>query len=181
MNVFGEEWDETPYPTPSGWEQRTKALVPRGHALGIRLYELPPGQTQVLYDFHHGNEEAVVVLRGQPTVRTPAGERELEPGEVVFFPSGPDGAHQLFNAGDERQGARALQARPALVDAPPRRRSRLLRRRGTAAVSENTCTRREFDASASSPYPAKAMLLTNAMDRNRGGATVRLAGPRGAL
>lgn len=34
-------------------------------------------------------------------VRTPAGERVLEPGEVVFFPAGPDGAHQLFNAGNE--------------------------------------------------------------------------------
>ncbi len=120
MNVFGEEWDETPYPTPPGWEQRTKALVPRGHALGIRLYELPPGQTQVLYHFHHGNEEAVVVLRGQPTVRTPAGERVLEPGEVVFFPSGPDGAHQLFNAGDEpaRYLIAANHASPEVVEYP---------------------------------------------------------------
>ncbi len=120
MNVFDEEWDETPYPTPSGWEQRTKALVPRGHALGIRLYELPPGQTQVLYHFHHGNEEAVVVLRGQPSVRTPAGERVLEPGEVVFFPSGPDGAHQLFNAGDEpaRYLIAANHASPEVVEYP---------------------------------------------------------------
>lgn len=120
MNVFDEEWDETPYPTPPGWEQRTKALVPRGHALGMRLYELPPGQTQVLYHFHHGNEEAVVVLRGQPTVRTPAGERVLEPGEVVFFPSGPDGAHQLFNAGDEpaRYLIAANHASPEVVEYP---------------------------------------------------------------
>jgi uncharacterized cupin superfamily protein len=120
VNVFDEEWDETPYPTPPGWEQRTKALVPRGHALGMRLYELPPGQTQVLYHFHHGNEEAVVVLRGQPTVRTPAGERVLEPGEVVFFPSGPDGAHQLFNAGDEpaRYLIAANHASPEVVEYP---------------------------------------------------------------
>lgn len=120
MNVFDEEWDETPYPTPSGWEQRTKALVPRGHALGIRLYELPPGQTQVLYHFHHGNDEAVVVLRGQPSVRTPAGERVLEPGEVVFFPSGPDGAHQLFNGGDEpaRYLIAANHASPEVVEYP---------------------------------------------------------------
>jgi uncharacterized cupin superfamily protein len=120
VNVFDEEWDETPYPTPPGWEQRTKALVPRGHALGMRLYELPPGQTQVLYHFHHGNEEAVVVLRGQPTVRTPAGERVLEPGEVVFFPSGPDGAHQLFNAGDEpaRYLIAANHANPEVVEYP---------------------------------------------------------------
>ena len=120
MNVFDEEWDETPYPTPPGWEQRTKALLPPGHALGMRLYELPPRQTQVLYHFHHGNEEAVLVLRGQPTVRTPAGERVLEPGEVVFFPAGPDGAHQLFNASDEpaRYLIAAHHASPEVVEYP---------------------------------------------------------------
>ena len=33
--------------------------------------------------------------------RLPHGERELEQGEVVFFPSGPEGAHQLFNRGED--------------------------------------------------------------------------------
>ena len=83
MNVFDDAWDETPYPTPPGWEQRTKALLPSGNTLGMRLYELPPAQTQVLYHFHHGNEEAVVVLSGTPTVRTPEGERALAAGEPV--------------------------------------------------------------------------------------------------
>jgi len=120
MNVFDEQWDVTPYPTPPGWEQRTKALVPPGHALGMRLYELPPGQTQVLYHFHHGNEEAVVVLSGKPTVRTPAGERVLEPGDVIFFPAGSDGAHQLFNAGDQpaRYLIAANHASPEVVEYP---------------------------------------------------------------
>ena len=83
MNVYDGEWESTPYPTPPGWEQRTKTLLPRGRGLGMRLYELPPGQTQVAYHFHHGNEEAVLVLQGRPTLRTPDGERELAPGEVV--------------------------------------------------------------------------------------------------
>ena len=30
-------------------------------------------------------------------LRAPEGERELEPGDAVLFPSGPDGAHQLTN------------------------------------------------------------------------------------
>jgi hypothetical protein len=34
---------------------------------------------------------------------------------------------------------------------------------------------------ARSAYPANAMLLANVMDRIRGGATVRLAGPRDSL
>jgi hypothetical protein len=37
----------------------------------------------------------------RPTVRTPEGERLLEPGEVVCFPAGPDGAHRVRNEGAE--------------------------------------------------------------------------------
>jgi uncharacterized cupin superfamily protein len=86
----------------------------------MRLYELPPGQTQVLYHFHHGSAEAVVVLRGRPTVRTPEGERVLEPGDVAFFAAGSDGAHQLFNASDEsaRYLIAANHASPEVVEYP---------------------------------------------------------------
>ncbi|MGH2933985.1 MAG: cupin domain-containing protein [Gaiellaceae bacterium] len=120
MNVFDEEWDETPYPTPPGWEQRTKQLIPGSHGLGMRLYELPPGQRQVAYHFHHGNTEALVCLSGHPTLRTPAGERELEQGEVVFFPTGPEGAHAMCNRSDEpaRYLIAARHESPEVVEYP---------------------------------------------------------------
>jgi uncharacterized cupin superfamily protein len=35
-------------------------------------------------------------------LRTPDGERELEPGDCILFPSGPEGAHKLTNRSDER-------------------------------------------------------------------------------
>jgi uncharacterized cupin superfamily protein len=41
------------------------------------------------------------VLTGTPTVRTPEGEEELSPGDVVYFPEGPEGLHTLFNAAAE--------------------------------------------------------------------------------
>jgi uncharacterized cupin superfamily protein len=34
-------------------------------------------------------------------VRTPDGEERLAPGDVVYFPEGPDGLHDLFNPGAE--------------------------------------------------------------------------------
>jgi uncharacterized cupin superfamily protein len=37
------------------------------------------------------------VLRGRPTLRTPDGERQLDEGEVVHFPTGSKGAHGLRN------------------------------------------------------------------------------------
>jgi uncharacterized cupin superfamily protein len=99
-NVFDDEWDDL-YPPTEGWRSNVRRLVPRGHALGMSVVELAPGQTQTPYHFHHGNEELLVVLQGTPTVRTPDGERELRAGDFVFFPKGPDGAHQVVNRSNE--------------------------------------------------------------------------------
>jgi uncharacterized cupin superfamily protein len=55
----------------------------------------------VIYHAHHGSEEVLLVLRGRPTLRTPEGERQVGPGEVVSFQPGPEGAHGLRNDTDE--------------------------------------------------------------------------------
>ena len=34
-------------------------------------------------------------MSGAPVVRTPAGSRTLAPGELICFPAGPDGAHDV--------------------------------------------------------------------------------------
>ena len=51
------------------------------------------------YHYHHGLEEWLYVIAGAPVVREPAGERALSPGDLVCFPSGPDGAHTLYGPG----------------------------------------------------------------------------------
>jgi uncharacterized cupin superfamily protein len=99
-NVFADDWEDL-YPQIEGWRSNVKRLVPRGHTLGLSVYELLPGQTQCPYHFHHGNEELILVLRGRPTLRTPDGERELAAGDVVHFPTGAGGAHHVFNRTDE--------------------------------------------------------------------------------
>ena len=38
-----------------------------------------------------------MVVSGTPTLRHPGGEQQLEPWDVVFFPPGPAGAHQVQN------------------------------------------------------------------------------------
>jgi uncharacterized cupin superfamily protein len=42
----------------------------------------------------------VIVLRGEPTLRTPEGEHVLKEGDVVCFPRGKAGAHQIINRTD---------------------------------------------------------------------------------
>jgi uncharacterized cupin superfamily protein len=68
---------------------------------GASLYELPPGQAVCPYHYEYGEEEWLLVLSGNPSVRTPEGTEQLEPLDMVFFPMGPDGAHQVLNQTDE--------------------------------------------------------------------------------
>lgn len=118
-NVFEDDWEEL-YPPTEGWRTNLKRLVPPGHTLGMSVVELLPGQTQTPYHFHHGNEELLLVLRGSPTLRTPAGERELSEGDFAFFPKGPEGAHQLVNRSDEpaRYVLADSKASPEIVEYP---------------------------------------------------------------
>jgi uncharacterized cupin superfamily protein len=67
---------------------------------GMSLYELPPGQAVCPYHYEYGEEEWVLVLDGHPSVRTPEGTERLDPLDVVFFPTGPEGAHQVRNDSD---------------------------------------------------------------------------------
>src|SRR5512133_926596 len=97
-NVFGDDWDELD--DWSGGGAKSKRLVERGPQLGATVYELGPGNA-VVYHFHHGSEELLIVLRGRPTLRTHEGERQLKEGEAVHFPLGPEGAHGLRNDNDE--------------------------------------------------------------------------------
>ncbi len=69
--------------------------------LGATIYELPEGQSICPYHYEYGNEEWLIVLAGRPTLRHPGGEEELEPGETICFPEGPEGAHKLTNRTSE--------------------------------------------------------------------------------
>ncbi len=73
---------------------------------GASVYKLPPGEAICPYHYEHGEEEWVLVLHGNPSVRTPEGTQTLDPLDVVFFPRGPEGAHQIRN--DTQASARVL-------------------------------------------------------------------------
>src|SRR5438132_11044553 len=100
-NIWSEVWD----PAEEDWSGggAVSKRLPRAKerpGLGLTVYELDPGGF-VVYHFHHAWEEALVVLRGRPTLRTPEGERQVAEGDAVHFPVGPDGAHGVKNETDE--------------------------------------------------------------------------------
>jgi uncharacterized cupin superfamily protein len=63
--------------------------------IGGTIYDLPEGDSICPYHFEYGDEEWLIVLSGSPTVRTPEETSTLEPGDVVCFPPGPEGAHKV--------------------------------------------------------------------------------------
>jgi uncharacterized cupin superfamily protein len=76
-----------------GWELATQRL-------GASVWEIELGEAAYPYHYHLAEEELLVVLLGRPSVRTDGAWRELEPGDVLSFPRGEDGAHQVANWSD---------------------------------------------------------------------------------
>jgi uncharacterized cupin superfamily protein len=102
FNLFDGELDDE-RTEPVGFTWRAAQLGPKlgGTKLGASLYELQPGERSFPYHYEYGCEEWLVVVAGRPTLRDPDGEHELRPGDVVCFPEGPEGAHQVRNDTDE--------------------------------------------------------------------------------
>jgi uncharacterized cupin superfamily protein len=100
FNLFSDDWDERN--DRPGFRHRETMFSEKlgAERIGGSVYELDPGESTWPYHFELNREEWLIVLSGRPTVRTPEGERELEPGDVVLFPAGPDGAHRVTNRGD---------------------------------------------------------------------------------
>ena len=88
---FGDNVWDVEFDGPDAWSEaaekagfgpvRGKRLRrPLGATLSSAVWELDPGATQAPYHFHHGGEELLIVLRGTPTLRSPAGRARAEGG-----------------------------------------------------------------------------------------------------
>src|SRR3954447_14470410 len=86
-----------------GYRARRAKVGRQGGATktGLSYWEVSPGEAAYPYHAHLTEEEIVVVMEGRPSLRTPEGWRELERGEVVVFPVGEQGAHQIVNKSEE--------------------------------------------------------------------------------
>ena len=89
-------------PAPDGFRSRNNRLGRElgAKATGATVYDLDPGQAVCPYHYEHGEEEWLLVVSGTPSVRIPEGTETLEPNDLVFFPPGPEGAHQIRNDSD---------------------------------------------------------------------------------
>ncbi|TMK72309.1 MAG: cupin domain-containing protein [Actinobacteria bacterium] len=100
FNIYGDEWDDTR--DREGWRIKGAFVGEHvgGELIGAGMFEVEPGNRLWPHHTHHANEEWVIVLRGQPTLRTHDDEQVLKEGDVVCFPRGKSGAHQIRNDTD---------------------------------------------------------------------------------
>ena len=73
----------------------------RSKYLHFDIKSLFPGKFSYPYHFHRNAEELFIALAGKATLRSPKGFATVSQGDLIFFEEGPDGAHQLYNHGDE--------------------------------------------------------------------------------
>jgi uncharacterized cupin superfamily protein len=77
LNSDENEWDGTR--DRGGWRAKGVLVGQRigGELIGATMSEVGPGDRLWPYHTHYLNEEWVIVLRGEPTLRTPEGEHVL--------------------------------------------------------------------------------------------------------
>jgi uncharacterized cupin superfamily protein len=98
-NVFAPEFDHSSEREGYRWRGAKVGRAVGAGQIGASVYELPDGERTYPYHFHNAMEEWLIVLDGAPTLRDPDGERVLRKGDVVCFPTGPAGAHQVRGPG----------------------------------------------------------------------------------
>jgi uncharacterized cupin superfamily protein len=104
---------------PDGFKRDSVRVGPLVGAArtGLSVYELPPGQAVSPYHYENPDEEWLLVVSGNPTLRHPGGEDQLEPWDLVFFPAGPDGAHLVRNTSESPARVAMFSSSSAAVGA----------------------------------------------------------------
>ena len=85
-----------------GYEYFRRKFIPFGEAkhTHVCVYEIPPLKSAYPYHFHHKSEETFYILSGEGILKTPEGERFVKAGDLLFFPTGAEGAHKLTNSSE---------------------------------------------------------------------------------
>jgi uncharacterized cupin superfamily protein len=111
---------ETETPTPAGpiaidsvpvkeWSQgvryasriRVLSATHKGaRKIGIAHEELPPGKQSCPFHYHMLEEEHIIALEGEATLRLGEARHRIRAGDYVGFPAGQRAGHCLVNEGD---------------------------------------------------------------------------------
>jgi uncharacterized cupin superfamily protein len=101
-NVFTAHF-EYDHAAPAGFRAgfATVGAHAGGKDIVVKAIEIPAGETVCPY--HYVYDEAwLIIMQGELVLRNPHGARTVVPGDVICYPAGPAGAHQLSNRSKEK-------------------------------------------------------------------------------
>ncbi len=71
-----------------------------GRKIGVSYEELPPGKQSVPFHYHMLEEEHIIALEGEATLRLGEERYRIKAGDYVGFPAGQRAGHCLINDSD---------------------------------------------------------------------------------
>jgi uncharacterized cupin superfamily protein len=97
INEEEKEWSR--WSKANEIEHNRKRIIDDEHInkLYCDLYEIPPGKINWPLHYHTCNEEIFFILEGEGEVVTESGMFTVKAGDVLRFPAGEKGVHQLKN------------------------------------------------------------------------------------
>jgi uncharacterized cupin superfamily protein len=72
-----------------------------GRKIGVSYEELPPGKQSSPFHYHMVEEEHIIALEGEATLRLGDERYPIKAGDYVGFPAGQRAGHCLINEGDK--------------------------------------------------------------------------------
>ena len=99
LHIDPSDWTDGPMREGYRWRSAKVGSRLGASRIGGSLYDLGDGERTFPNHFHHGMEEWLIVVDGTPTLRAQGHERQLRAGDVVCFPTGPQGVHQVRGPG----------------------------------------------------------------------------------
>jgi uncharacterized cupin superfamily protein len=73
----------------------------KGRKIGVSYEELPPGKQTAPFHYHLVEEEHIIALEGEATLRLGNERYRIKAGDYVGFPAGQRAGHCLINEGEK--------------------------------------------------------------------------------
>jgi len=100
INIDEMEWQESTHENFC-YARKQLGLATHAKMLGTSIFKLEPGKKAFPYHFHHANEEAILILSGEGTLRLNNKEILVQKNDYITLPRGPEYAHQILNTSDQ--------------------------------------------------------------------------------
>lgn len=98
-NIFTDNWEHFANDVVE-LERKAIGQQAGGEKIGASLFRLKPGKKAFPFHYHYANEEAILVIEGEGTLRLGEERRKINKGDYIALPTGPEHAHQVINSSE---------------------------------------------------------------------------------